>query len=520
MTNPLYLQQSTTRQLGHYILGLITWIIGWFVMLWFDSQLDLANIAMLLVLTSAIAAMWLPVVVTLILGLLAILAFNWMFVPPRGSFVVNLYQNSVLLVAMLIVNSLITIFMASLRLQSRNSAQNAAQAEALRSWGDKLRDTDEPLTYIEELQNVLSVLSHSQVIVFIRNDVLAKTVTISGGTLLGEANRDQCDALCYATQNGYALGPHTGRFQEFSDWYFPLRGRSHSFGAVLCVNVQDAVLPLRSQLQALCDQMGIALERCWIVQQEQKAREHAQSQSLRNTLLAAISHDYRTPLAIIMGAASSLNDQSDRLSSSQQQQLVHTILNEADRLNRLTNNILQLARLDAFSEPSAALHCDWESVEEIIGGVLYRVRQRDLHQRVHSHVEKELPLLWCDSLLISLMLENLVDNALKYTPATTAIDMIARQEGDAILLAVSDHGSGVDPDIQEHIFETFYRGKQNANHDGSRQGVGVGLALCRAIALASGGSLHLTSSASGARFECLLPIRIQPILPPIEGAGE
>jgi len=520
MTNPLYLQQSTARQPSHYILGFMTWVIGWVVMLWFDAQLDLANLAMLLVLTSAIAAMWLPALMTLALGVAAILAFNWMFVPPRGTFVVNFHQHSVLLLAMLLVNSLIAIFMASLRTQSRNAELHAAEAEALRSWGDKLRDTDEPHIYIAELQNALAVLSHSSVAMFTLNNELPKTVTLNAGTLLGEANSDQCDALCYSTQNGHALGPHTGRFQEFSDWYFPLRGRSHSFGAALMVDVQESVFSLRGQLQALCDQMGIALERCWMVQQERVAREQAQTQALRNTLLAAISHDYRTPLAIIMGAASSLDEQSERLSQAQQQQFLRTILNEADRLNRLTNNILQLARLDAFTESSAALNCDWESAEEIIGGVLHRVRQQDSHQRVHSHVENDLPLLWCDSLLISQMLENLVDNALKYTPSAAQIDIIACREGDAIMLAVCDQGGGVDPAVQEHIFDNFYRGKQHVNNDSSRQGAGVGLALCRAIALANGGHLRLQSSASGASFECLLPIRTQPMLPPIEEASE
>lgn len=520
MTNPLQTQLSAPRPSSQAISGLITWVVGWLAMFYFDPQLDLANLAMLLVLTSAIAAMWLPALATLILSVVAILVFNWLFVPPRGSFLVNLQQHSLLLLAMLVVNSLIAVLMASLRSQSRRAQRHAAEAEILRSWGDKLRDSDEPLAYLTEFQQVLSQLSDSHVVIFAFDNELPKTISLSAGILLGEVNADQGDALCYSTQYGQALGPQSGRFQELEDCYFPLRGRSRSFGAVLIAYQQESGLSLRGQWQALCDQMGIALERRWMVARERAAREQAQAQALRNTLLAAISHDYRTPLAIIMGAASAIDKQAERLSPAQRQEFARSIFNEADRLTRLTNNILQLARLEALAEPGSALNCDWQSAEEIVGAVIHRLRQQKVQQRVHSRVEKDLPLLWCDPLLISQLLENLVDNAVKYTPKDTAIEIIACREGDAIMLAVRDQGAGVDLAIQEHIFTHFYRGKIDIKNNATQAGNGVGLALCRAIAVAHAGQLRLHSTAAGASFECLLAIRPQPSQPQQEEGGE
>lgn len=515
MTNPLQTPLSASRQSSHLIPGLITWALGSLVIFYIAPQLDLANLAMLLVLTSAIAATLLPALASLILGVVAILLFNWLVVPPRGSFLVNLQQHTVLLLAMLVVNSLIALLMASLRSQSRRAQRHAEDAEMLRSWGDKLRDSGEPLAHLADLQQALMQLSHARVVVFACDNELPKTISLGSGILLGEVSSEQADALCYATQYGQALGPYTGRFPALADCYFPLRGRSHSFGAVLIAYQYESEMPLRVQVQALCDQMGIALERRWMVARERTAREQAQAQALRNTLLAAISHDYRTPLAIIMGAASAIERQDERLSPAQRQEFARSIFNEADRLTRLTNNILQLARLETLAEPGSALNCDWQSAEDIVGAVMHRLRQQGAQKQVHSRVEKNLPLLWCDPLLISQLLENLVDNAVKYTPLNTPIEIIARREGEAIVLAVRDYGEGVDPAIQEHIFTSFYRGKATLNN-AVRPGGGIGLALCRAIAIAHSGQLRLQSSAAGASFECLLTIRPQPLQPQAE----
>lgn len=260
-------------------------------------------------------------------------------------------------------------------------------------------------------------------------------------------------------------------------------------------------------MQALCDQLGAALERGDSLRAAAAAREQAQNHALRNTLLTAISHDHRTPLATILGAASALHDQDERLSAEQRRRLASTIVDEATQLARLTDNTLQLARL---GKVGLALQRDWESVEELVGTVLRRVRQRDTHHRVKARVEAALPLLLCDAVLMVQLLDNLVDNALKHGASDAPVEVMARRVGAAVLIAVRDRGPGVPVAQRKRIFDVFHRGERVATAEGgdqgSRPGAGVGLALWRAIVRAHGGELRLRArSHGGSSFEVTFP---------------
>ena len=239
------------------------------------------------------------------------------------------------------------------------------------------------------------------------------------------------------------------------------------------------------------------------------AREQAHAHALRNTLLAAISHDYRTPLATILGAASSLHDQADRLSAGQRQRLAATIIDEAGQLGRITDNTLQLARLDT---PGLALHLDWESVEELVGTVLRRARQRQPDRAVKARLQAGLPLLRVDAVLLVQLLDNLVDNALKYGGESAPVEIAATLESSQIRLAVRDRGPGIAPAWRERVFDAFQRGDPGDNRAQpadapARRGAGVGLAVCRTIARAHGGELTLRMrQRGGCSFECTLPV--------------
>jgi two-component system sensor histidine kinase KdpD len=232
---------------------------------------------------------------------------------------------------------------------------------------------------------------------------------------------------------------------------------------------------------------------------------------LLNTFLAAISHDHRTPLAAILGAASSLQQQDDRLSREQRQRLAARIVDQAQHLRRLTDNTLQLARLDA---PGLQLNCGWESAEDLVGAALQRARSHDPQRRLRARLEPGLPLLWCDALLLSQLLDNLIDNALKYSPEGAPVELLVRSQPDAVVLAVRDRGAGVAPAWRERVFEPFHRGAEpmpGGPGAPARGGTGIGLAVCRAIARAHGGELKLRARGQGgSSFELWLPQRPQP----------
>lgn len=498
----------------------LAWALGWAAMLVFDGHVDLANLAMLLVLASAIASLWLPAGLSALASALAVLAFNWSFVPPRGSFTVDLQAHALLLGALLAVNWIIALLMAAQRRQAQMAQRQAQRAEQLRAWGDSLRDAIDPLAHTAALHQALAGLAAVPVALLVLKDGVPPTDDDSAALRLGATDADQQAGLWVCLRQGQPMGPGTGRYDTLADWYLPLRGRQASLGAaVLCGlgAVRDGV-ELRAHAQALCDQMGQALERARLDREQRRAHAHAQQQGVRNALLAAISHDYRTPLATILGAASSLDEQAERLSPEQRRRLAQSIAEEARQLSRLTDNTLQLARLDA---PGVELRCDWESAEEIVGAALRHARRRDASRRVRARLEPELPLLWCDAMLLSQLLDNLVDNALKYSPPESPIEILVRRRGDDVLLAVRDRGPGVAPTAREGIFEVFHRGAAPmAGRDeaaaglSARPGAGVGLAVCRAIAQAHGGTLRLRPRGhGGCSFECALPLRAQPAQP-------
>jgi two-component system sensor histidine kinase KdpD len=314
------------------------------------------------------------------------------------------------------------------------------------------------------------------------------------------------------------MGPGTGRYEEQPAWYLPMRGRGASPGAALLrLDAAAAIEPAaRAHAQALCDQMGLALERAAAIHAAAEAREAAQAQALRSTVLAAIAHDHRTPLATILGAASSLHDQDDRLAPEQRRRLAATIVDEAAYLARLTENALQLARLDASG---LELALDWESAEELVGAVVRRLRQRYGADRISARLDAGLPLLRCDAVLIVQLLDNLVDNAIKHGGAAT-VEIDVSRAGDRLVFSVADRGPGVPVAERERIFEIFRRGdappraQTLAHESGAPRGAGVGLAVCRAIARAHGGEVvYRPRDGGGSRFDVALPLGAPPEAP-------
>ncbi len=408
-----------------------------------------------------------------------------------------------------------------LRAQVVRAQAQSRRADEARQFGERLRDAADPQALAPALLQALAGLTPAPVKLLLAIELGEPRVLPTADAL----SADERAGLLLCLSERQAFGPGTGRHEQLPAWYLPLRGRSASQGAALVgLGLPDPAL--REHAQALCDQMGQALERAASEASARQAQQLAATQASRNTLLAAISHDYRTPLACILGAASSLLDQDARLSPGQRQRLAASIVDETEALSRLTDNALQLARLDGADGPDLPLHLDWESAEELIGSVLRRSRQRrDLlatqgsegdeasAPRLRARVEPGLPLLRCDALLLHQLLGNLVDNALKYAPGS-AIELLARRasrEGhdgrDGITLAVRDRGPGVPLAWRERVFEAFQRGDAQSD----QRGAGVGLAACRAIARAHGGELRYRMRGhGGASFECWLPVEINP----------
>jgi two-component system sensor histidine kinase KdpD len=299
---------------------------------------------------------------------------------------------------------------------------------------------------------------------------------------------------------GAVLGPGTARSPELDAWYLPLGERGHALGAACVRPALAADEGGLEHAQALCAVLGQTLLRLSLTSSMRDAQSEAQRQQLLSTFLAAISHDLRTPLAAIVGAASAMQTQRDKLSPPEQERLLTSIAGEAIYLSVVTENTLQLVRL---ASPGQVLQRDWESMEEIVGAVLARVRQYDPGRRIKSNVPERLPLVKADPVLLAQLITNLLDNALKYSDG--AIDLTVSAEPQEIGVSVKDHGPGIPEVEREEIFKPFTRGDRSG-----QRGSGLGLAVCRAIAEVHGGQLTVRPRDGGGSVFCLtLPLDAQ-----------
>jgi two-component system, OmpR family, sensor histidine kinase KdpD len=246
-----------------------------------------------------------------------------------------------------------------------------------------------------------------------------------------------------------------------------------------------------------------------LVSDVDKARLAVETDRLRSALLTSISHDLKTPLAAIMGSADTLKGLGVQLDEEARRELLSTVIDESERLNRFIANLLDMTRLGAGAmEPNYA----WHFAGDIVGTALSRAGKILSHHRVEVHIPETLPMLRVDPVLFEQVLFNLVDNAAKYAPEDTLIEIRGQQDGNALLLSVIDEGPGIPPDDIERIFDSFYRVRKG---DHVRAGTGLGLSICRGFVEAMGGTITAANRAdrAGAVFTIRMPVSAEmPVL--------
>jgi two-component system sensor histidine kinase KdpD len=255
----------------------------------------------------------------------------------------------------------------------------------------------------------------------------------------------------------------------------------------------------RSRLEAFCRQAAFALERSLLAREAEASALRAKTEEMRSSLLSAVSHDLRTPLATITGAVSTLRDDSARVSRAQEEELLSDIQDEAARLERLVANLLDMTRVESGS---LRLQREWVPLEELVGSALTRLDHVLAGRPVEVSLAPGLPLLSVDPLLIEQVLVNLIENAAKYTPAGSRIEVDARRENDQVVIEVRDRGPGIRAGDEQRVFEKFYRGGGSAV-----AGAGLGLAICKGIVDAHGGTIEVGNrTGGGATFRVALPV--------------
>ncbi|MEO7775587.1 MAG: ATP-binding protein, partial [Steroidobacteraceae bacterium] len=285
--------------------------------------------------------------------------------------------------------------------------------------------------------------------------------------------------------------------------YLPLAGSVRTLGvlAVLPSNRRRVLLPeQRHLLETFAGQIALAVERSLLADAAEKSSVAAQTEVLRNTLLASISHDLRTPLAVITAAGSTLADSTLTLDAEARAKLASTIVSRSHDMSQLISNVLDLMRFETGSVP---LRRDWQALDDLINLSRDRLQER-LHGRdLRILLPEDLPLVHVDAALVTQVLTNLFDNAVRHAPDGKVITVSAVPDGKVLHVTIDDDGPGLPPGDVERLFAKFQRGREES----AVPGAGLGLAICRAIVEAHGGTIRAVDlPGTGARFELTLPL--------------
>jgi len=350
----------------------------------------------------------------------------------------------------------------------------------------------------------------SQVVVLLP-DVSGHIRYPGGESTSGSLHGADLGVAQWVHDHGRPAGLGTDTLPGTETLYLPLQGSQRVLGVlgVLPANPRRVLLPEQFHLlETFAGQLALALERSQLAEQAQQASIDAETEGLRNALLASISHDLRTPLAVIAGASSSLAEKGDQMSAEERHALAGSIYEQSREMGKLVTNVLEMTRLEA---DGIALDRDWHAMSEITGSVLHRLRERLASHTVRIELPSELPLVRVDATLVEQVLANLLENAAKYTPPGTAISLQAEQRSGELLVSVEDAGPGLPPGEPERLFAKFHCG----NTEGAVGGAGLGLAICRAIVRLHGGRIWAERRPEGgAAFRFTLPVEQAPPVPP------
>ena len=446
------------------------------------------NLAMLFLLAVVAVAVTCGRRVSVITAFAGVAAFDFFCVPPYQTFAVHDYEYLGLFAGMLAVALVIGTQTGKLREFARQAHQREARTAALYRLSRSLAQETRVFDAARSGAHLASEILRTPVVVFLPQD----------GRISFE--RRTSDHLPVPSSD-IGLAQKAYESGQPSAYFFPLRGTRQTLGVMAVLPNGEGGLAVG---ELIATQIALALERILSQSAAEETRFKIRTEQMRSSLLSAVSHDLRTPLAAITGSASTLRAQGSRLDPETRAGLIDNIAEEAERLERLVGNLLDMTRLESGE---VTLRHEFFPLEEIVGAALQRLDRQLAGRSVSVDLAKDLPLVRGDEVLLGQLLWNLLENAIKYTPGGSPIQIAARPQENLLVLEVRDCGPGIAPGEEERIFEKFFRGERRLYGSSSNsRGAGLGLPICRAIAEAHGGSIQaLPREGGGVVFRILLP---------------
>jgi two-component system, OmpR family, sensor histidine kinase KdpD len=474
--------------------GLTTFVASWLLRVF-----DLSNVVMLFLVTVVFVALRLGRIAGMWAALLCVASLDFFFVEPRLSFAVSDTQYIFTFALMLAVALLTSQLAVRLRSEAKVATAGELRASAL-----------------ARVARELSAAIKTEQIIAICTDTIAPLFRASAALVLADrsdrlvvtdgASFVDVSVAQWSHDHMQPAGLGTQTLSAAEALYLPLKAPTASRGVLA---LRPAGGPLASDpddrrlLDACCSSIALALERIHFVEIAQDTLVRIEGERLRNSMLAAVSHDLKTPLTAIRSLAETL-EQPSRLAISEQTELARAIRMQSEELQRLVTNLLDLARMQSAG---VRLNREWYPVVEIVGSALARLAPILMKRRVETELPADLPFVEVDASLFERVLINLVDNALKYAGPDARILIRASAADGTMRFFVEDDGPGLPTTDTESLFQPFARGRKES----SIPGVGLGLALCRSIVAAHGGTIRAEQRVPrGARFEIGLPLGSPP----------
>lgn len=447
---------------------------------------------------------------------LSIATFDFFFVPPQYTFSVTDVRYVLTFSVMLGIALVISGLTLRIREQAETARTRERRTGALYAMSRELAATRGERDLIAVAARHLQDTFGAQ-IQFLLPDAIGR-VAVPVGTPPGYPIDDKEQSVAqWVFTRGRVAGVGTDTLPGSQAYYQPLVASRGTVGVVGLRPADPSRFEdptLQQLVETFAGQAALALERALLAEQTQREQLEIEAERLRTALLSSLSHDLRTPLGAITGAASSLLEERSGLSVETRHDLLKTILEEAERMTRLIANLLDMIRVE-----SGALEVqkEWQPLEEVIGVALIRLDVRLRDHPVQVRLPSDLPLVPLDAVLIEQVFVNLLENAVKYTPASTPIEISAVAEGDTVRVEVADRGPGLPAGEEARVFDKFYRAPAAL----AQGGIGLGLTICRGIVTAHGGRIWAENRpGGGAVFRFTLPVGGVPPVPILAEARE
>ncbi|WP_119066729.1 sensor histidine kinase [Aggregatilinea lenta] len=465
---------------------------------------DLANLIMVYLVGVVFAAARYGRGPSMLAALLSVLAFDFFFVTPYLTFAVSDSQYIVTFIIMLLVGMTISTLTVRIKQQAEAARERERHTANLYAMSRDLANSQGTATLAAIAAQHISEVFDSRAVVVLpdaQGNLSIHVPESAAGLTVHEQG-----VARWVYDHGQAAGLGTQALPGAQGLYLPLRTLQGTAGVIGIFPNQAQRLFSPDQMhlvETFANQTSLAVERAQLAEEAEQAHMQIETERLRNSLLSSVSHDLRTPLAVITGAASSLLENDATLTPESRHELAQVTYEEAERLNRLVSNLLDMTRLQ-----SGGIHVnkEWQLLEEVIGATLNRLEKRLAGRSVSVTLPDDLPLVPFDSTLIDQVLVNLLDNAVKYTPPGSPIDLSARRIEGGVLVEIADHGPGLRAGDEQRIFDKFYRAQPAAT-----RGAGLGLAICRGIVEIHGGRIWAENRPDGgAVFRFTLPLDGEP----------